>query len=146
MGRRRVFLTIQAGRTHCAGCVWCRASGPAQLCPRCELFTVKLERDEGANGPQRAGECLQSEFTSSEDNALPVNVFGQAETKGIGDDEVEEFMRWRGDVDQEELLSLFDMALAWFSAKGHDHRTVCELARTLDRHGEGGLDDFFQPL
>lgn len=34
---------------------------------------------------------------------------------------MDEFLEWRRDVDSDELLSDFDLALGWFSGKGCSH-------------------------
>ena len=114
--------------------------------PRCTLFTTPLRRKGGTSDPRRTPECLEAEIKDKGDDALLVNVLGQDKSRGISDDEIEWFKRWRGEVDQAGVCSVFDLALGWFSARGYSHREVCDLARTLNIAGEGSLDDFFQPL
>lgn len=44
---------------------------------------------------------------------------------------VQEFRRWRDEVDQDHTLDTFDLALGWLSGVGMDHDTACEAARVL---------------
>lgn len=51
--------------------------------------------------------------------------------------EMETFLKWKDEVDCEQLLSDFDLTLAWFSAKGFDHSTSINAA-TYVREELGG--------
>ncbi len=52
--------------------------------------------------------------------------------RGSEEQYLREFIAWRDEVDEEYLLDTFDMALAWFAAKGFDHDRCCHLAQKLN--------------
>ena len=49
--------------------------------------------------------------------------------------EVENFLEWREEVDSEKVLDSYDLALAWFSAKGFSHDEAVDIASDYLRFG-----------
>jgi len=59
-------------------------------------------------------------------------------TPGPWRDDVGAFLKWRWEVDQDHCLDTFDLALAWFSGKGHTHDDALMAAEMIRDIGPGG--------
>ena len=83
-------------------------------------------------------------YVDERQDGLPTIRFDRTGTATIvGRDEItviaqplDQFLAWRDQVDQDHLLDVFDMALAWFSAKGLLHEDALQLAQEA-REGGG---------